>query len=384
MPLPTRAKEAAARREPSRCAAPFARARTSSASWSGPRGCGGAAVVEVFPEGFAPGTRRDAGEALIQCGVEDRPAGAPRRSSELRRENRTHEDVRVALARHCLRDELVPCGFSRVREVYDPPDLLLDELADRPRDVGRECGPPDLVVHDRKITRPALDLFQNRIHDVHAAHTEDPGGPHDEHVAALLESPPLSHQLGAAVGVDRVHGVVLAIGPYPLTRENVVGRDVHECRVELAAERRERSHRDDIDDHMLRIGFRRVDARVGGGVQDDARVGAESRPDSGGVRDVEGRASKPLGIRELASERPPEHSTGSEDDCLHERTSLHGDRARYLRSGIAKGSFVPAVVFPSSTYATPTTAQSVVTFFNRIEATCTSTVIPYVSLRRFF
>src|ERR1035441_7233334 len=158
MPLPTRAKAGAARREPSRCAAPFAPPRTSSTSWGGARGRGGTALGEVIPESLSPGARRAARDALVERRVEDRPARAPRGPGKLGRGNRLHADVRVTLSGNRLRGELVPRGFSRVRKVHDTRDPLFEELADCPRDIGRVRGPRDLVVHDREVARAALDL----------------------------------------------------------------------------------------------------------------------------------------------------------------------------------------------------------------------------------
>src|ERR1019366_5307465 len=248
----------AARRGPSRRAAPFAPPRTSSTSWGGARGRGGTALGEVTPESLSPGARRAARDALVERRVEDRPAGAPRGPGKLGRGNRLHADVRVTLWHNRLRGELVPRGFSRVRKVHDTRDPLFEELADCPRDIGRERAP-------------------------------------------------LPHELGAAVRVDGVDGIVFAIGTDSLSGEDVIGRDVHERRVQLAAESRERSHRDDVDHDVVRVGFRGVDARVSRGVQEEAGVRVGGRAEGDAIGDVEGGGT--LNVRASPSRFPPPSNT---------------------------------------------------------------------------
>ena len=283
----------------------------------------------------------------------------PRRARELLRRDGLDRDVLPPRQADRLAGELVPRRVAAVREMDDPRDAPVDEGADGGGEVPRVRGAPDLVVDDGELAPAGLHALEDRVHEVRAAGPEDPGRAHDEHLVAFLERAPLAGELAAPVGVDGVHGVVLAVRTDGAPAEDVVRRDVDERRADLAAPGGEEADGDVVDAVVVRVRLGRVHARVGRGVEDESHARLDGGVHGGDVRDVESRAREAFGRRELAPEGAAQHAAGSEDHRLHRRGSVPDESAGpgYLRRGTAKASFDPGAVLPSTTYATPTTEQ---------------------------
>jgi len=101
--------------------------------------------------------------------------------------------------------------------------------------------------------------------------------------------------------------------------ENVIGGEVDELRVDLAAGDREISHSQSIyQEGGLRLSFSDVDVVIGGGIEDDFRVGAGERAlDGFGIGDIDlaavpGHHGVMTGAK-LANELDAELAGGAED-----------------------------------------------------------------------
>jgi hypothetical protein len=179
-------------------------------------------------------------------------------------------------------------------------------------------GAADLVVdHDHRAA--ALPEAQHRLDEVASVRAEEPGGANDEALPVDQRGCPLPRELGAAVRVDRIGIVGLAVGP-ALTGEDVVGRRIDDLGVHL---------RGGVGDEpgALRVDQRRVGLRllgpvdVGPGRAVDHRAGAlagDDALDPGGVRDVE------VVVRE--SDHLVAHVLGDPDDIVAEHPVRAGDQ----------------------------------------------------------
>jgi len=172
--------------------------------------------------------------------------------------------------------------------VNDPAGVELREADDRGREVRRVGRSAALVVDDAERVCPFADLIADRLDEVRAVHAEEPRRP-DDQVFLRVRRRLLAEELRTAVGGEGMRRVVDLVRRSLAAVEDEVGRDLDQQRVHLVCRVGEELDRRAVD----RVGeplvlFRRVDLRIGGGVDDDRRLfGGDRARDGALVGDVE-------------------------------------------------------------------------------------------------
>jgi hypothetical protein len=153
------------------------------------------------------------------------------------------------------------------------------------------------------------------------ARAKDPGGAHDQRFVQVCLSVQLAGQLGYGIRAQRVGGIVFGVGMAGSAIEDVVGGEVNQPRVDLAAGQREVAHGQRVDqERRLRLLFGNIHLIVGRRIENDLRVRLRQRVfDRCAVRDID---LPPLpahdGVStrlEAANQLDAELAGGSENHC---------------------------------------------------------------------
>ncbi len=194
----------------------------------------------------------------------------------------------------------------------------------RVRNVRRRRWPAALVVHDAQH----LTLCphpQHGLDEVLAMRGKDPGRAQDHRLPARLGHPPFAQKLRCAIGTQGCDRIILAPGPGARAVEDIVGGDMQERQ---PPRRRRTGHRAGrLAIHQIGrcpVGFGLIDGGVGGGVDNEVRIGrGHNGGAGGGVAQVGHIAPDRLNRDPLgrpARKLPRKLPCRSEDHNSHERS----------------------------------------------------------------
>ena len=114
---------------------------------------------------------------------------------------------------------------------------------------------------------------QHGADEIRAEGAMDPGGAQDHAVLRARRDQKLALEFRSAIGACRAGRVVLAIGPIEPPVEDIIGREMNEGNAKPRRRLGDMAGAVRIDAHrQIRLGFRLVDRRIGGGVDDRVRA----------------------------------------------------------------------------------------------------------------
>ena len=198
---------------------------------------------------------------------------------------------------------------------------LRDEGAGNPQDRIRKVergGRRAALVGDHDL-RALPRQAQHGVDEIGAERAVDPRDPQDDAVARRLRHRLLARELRASIGAERAGRIVLPAGPADRSVEHIVGRQMQERHAEPAGGRRDRPCPRAVHRHRhVRLAFRPVDGRIGGGIEDGIRAGGgERRQDAARMLQVERRASQRHGddrVRRRPLQDGAGHLSAAPDD----------------------------------------------------------------------